>query len=178
MLRPLPVNTAAILLPVIILMIVPFFALHAQEDDETEAENRRTIGNFWLGFGGDTALYSQHGYAYGGSFTFGYGAGSAIGVKASCYFNEEGIDTVELNFLLRFYFLRMAYKGPFFQLMGGPALFNRTGDFTIPSNSGMLSAGLCLGWRFVLAERFYIEPAVRGGYPYLLGATVSAGVRL
>jgi len=135
-------------------------------------------GDFWFGGGGDTALYSQAGYAFGGSFALGYGAGSSIGFKAAWFLNEEGIDILELNFLLRLYFLRQAYKGPYIQFMGGPSLYNRSGSFSIPSNSGMISAGLSAGWRFVLFDRWFIEPSVRGGYPYIFGASLLTGIRL
>ena len=127
-------------------------------------------------------MYSQTGYAFGGNFSLGYGSGSSIGLIASLYFSEEGINTLELNLLLRFYLLkaahdRLAYGGPFLQLMAGPSFFNRSGDFSFPSSSGMFNAGLCLGWRFVFADRFFVEPAIRGGYPYMLGAALSAGLR-
>jgi hypothetical protein len=37
--------------------------------------------------------------------------------------------------------------------------------------------GLSAGWRFPLGTRWYIEPAIRGGYPYLFGASLTAGFR-
>jgi len=181
----------------VIFLLIPVFGIFAQDeleirheseirideerdtpwdlDDESVDESKRS--DLWFGIGGDTAMYSQLGYALGGSFTIGYGAGSSIGIKVAWFFSEEGIDTVELNFLLRFYFLKAANQGPFAQIMGGPALFNRTNDFSVPSNSGMVSAGLALGWRFVLFNHWYIEPSIRGGYPYIFGATVATGVR-
>ena len=178
----------------VLIILMPITAVFAQNDTQTawDAEDEfsgflpepdedrfeKPRKNFWFGAGGEAAMYSQEGYAFGGSFTLGYGEGSAIGLKAAWLFNEEGIDTVELNFLLKFSFLKDGYKGPFIQLMGGPALFNRAGDFSIPSNSGILSAGLGLGWRFVLFNHWFVEPSVRGGYPYIFGASVSTGLSL
>jgi hypothetical protein len=134
--------------------------------------------DFWIGGGGDIAMYAQEGYAYGGSFTLGYGRGSAIGLKISMYSNDEEVDTLELSFLLRFFLLKSAYKGPFIQLMTGASLYNRSGDLSIPSSTGMVNAGLSLGWRFDFFERLFLEPSVRGGYPFLSGATICVGLRL
>jgi len=148
------------------------------EDAEEEEESRRPNEDFWISIGGETSMYSYLGFAYGGSFAIGYGSGSSVGLKATLYFSEEGIDTLEINFILRFYFFGSnAYSGPFIQIMGGPAIFNRTENFSIPADSGIISAGLSLGWRLVAFNRVYLEPSVRGGYPYLLGAGLSAGVR-
>jgi hypothetical protein len=92
--------------------------------------------------------------------------------------------TVELNFLLRFYLFGMARtasprnSGLFLQLNGGPVIFARNADdIAMPSKTGTLSGGLSLGWRFLLGRFFFIEPSVRGGYPFLAGAGLSAGVR-
>jgi len=132
----------------------------------------------WISIGGDTALYSIAGLAYGGSFSIGYGTGSSIGVKLTYYLNEEKIDTFELSIILRFYLMgKEAYNGPFVQFMGGPSLYNRSGSFAVPANAGMVSAGFCFGWRFLFFDRLYLEPQIRGGYPYLVGITAAAGVR-
>ena len=123
-------------------------------------------------------MYSVSGAAYGGSFALGYGKGASIGLKMSWFFWEEGIDTLELNFILRFYFQGgNAYSGPFLQFMGGPSFFNQRGDFSISSDLGMISAGLCFGWRFLFLDRWFVEPYIRGGYPYIAGAGIAAGVR-
>jgi len=158
---------------ILLIILMPVAAVSAQEDMQVTKHN-----DFWLCLGADTAMYSYLGLAYGGSFAFGYGSGSSFGLKTSIYFNEEGIDTLELCFIIRFYlFGADAYSGPFLQFLGGPSLYNRTGNFSIPSSSGMISAGLSFGWRFIFSDRFFVEPAIRGGYPYLFGATVSAGIR-
>jgi hypothetical protein len=158
-------------------VLVPVGAVFAQEE-YLEMPAPQTTGNrhrnFWLGFGFDTAMYSELGYAYGGSFSLGYGRRSAVGLKAAWYFNEEKIDTLELNFILRF----SLDSGPFIQLMGGPSLYNHSGEFSVPANTGSFNAGLGLGWHLAFANKWFIEPSVRGGYPYVFGVTVSAGIRL
>ncbi|MCL2805848.1 MAG: DUF3575 domain-containing protein [Treponema sp.] len=173
-------NLLAVILFLLVAAVFADEELEMSQELEWEAEpvNELRRGDFWVGFGGDAAMYSQAGYAFGGSFALGYGKRTSIGFKAAWYFiNEDNIDTIELNLLLRFYFFRAGYHGPFVQLMGGPSLYNRTGTFSLPATSGMISAGLSIGWRFVLFNRWYIEPSIRGGYPYMLGATVATGVR-
>jgi len=39
------------------------------------------------------------------------------------------------------------------------------------------SGGISIGWRFNLGERWYIEPAARGGYPHIWGGGITAGIR-
>jgi len=155
-----------------IFTFVFIFAVFAEEN------NKRGREDIWIGISADTAFYSVVGLAYGGGFVLGYGTGSAIGLKATWLIDQDGIDTLELGFLLRFYFFGMnAHSGPFIQFVGGTSLFNRSGNFSVPSYSGNISAGLCLGWRFIVSNRWFIEPSVRGGYPYLYGASISAGIR-
>jgi len=136
--------------------------------------------DFWLCPSGEAALYSISGASYGGGFAFGYGKGSSIGMKVIKFFNSEGTSVLELNFLLRFYFYgKRAYSGPFLQFLGGPALFfdNNESGFYIPSKIGVFSIGMSYGWRFLIKDKWFIEPYIRGGYPYLAGAGLSAGIR-
>jgi hypothetical protein len=172
------------LLLLILFIILPACIIHSQEGVSTgdEIEQVETVSNprpdFWLGLGAETALYSASGLAFGGSFALGYGSGSMIGFKSALYFTEEGIDVLELGLLLRLYlFGKEAYRGPFIQIIGGTSLFNRSDGFAIPSNLGMINAGLSFGWRFIFIERFFAEPAIRAGYPYFWGANISAGIR-
>jgi hypothetical protein len=90
---------------------------------------------------------------------------------------------LELNFLMRFYFFHMpraenlGHSGLFIQFNGGPALFAREDThIAVPTDMTLISAGLSLGWRFLLGKHFFIEPAVRTGYPYLAGVGLAAGV--
>jgi hypothetical protein len=135
-------------------------------------------GDLWVSLGGDTAFYSISGIAYGGNFAFGYGTGISIGLKAAWFFGPQSVDTLEFNFLFRLYvYGSSSYYGPFIQIMGGPSFYNFRGGFSIPSDLGMISAGLSFGWRFLFIDRLFVEPAIRVGYPYIAGAGVSAGVR-
>ena len=135
--------------------------------------------DFWISPCTELAMYSSTSIAYGGGAAIGYGRGVSIGVRAAYFVeNEYQIATLELSFLLRFYFLgRDSISGPFIQLMGGPVIFARDSSMNVPSEYGIFSAGLSFGWRFLLGKIWFIEPSVRGGFPYIAGAGVSAGMR-
>jgi len=136
-------------------------------------------GDFWFCPGGEAAFYSVYGVSYGGGLAFGYGKGSSIGIKAAWFMDSDGISVLELNFLLRFYFFgKRAYSGPFIQFIGGPAIFfDKESVVSMPSKTGVFSMGMSFGWRFLIKEKWFIEPSIRGGYPYLAGAGLSAGMR-
>jgi hypothetical protein len=146
-----------------------------EEGEEPEPEK----GDFWFCPSAETAFYNYSGVSLGGGFAIGYGKGTSIGLKAAWFYNPDGVNVLEVLFLYRFYLAdRRAYSGPFLQFIGGPAFFfGNEGGFSIPANVGAFSIGLGLGWRFLIKDRFFIEPSVRGGYPYLVGAGLSAGMR-
>jgi len=152
---------------IIILTVSPVFS------QERTAER----GNLWIYGGVETAMYSISGAAFGGGLTLMYGGRASMGFRAVYFADlEELLNILELNLLLRFFFMD-SYSGPFIQLSGGPAFFFRQdGDITIPAYWGMMSAGLTLGWRFFFG-RMFAEPFIRGGYPYIAGAGLSAGIR-
>jgi hypothetical protein len=171
----------------IIFMVLFPVLIHAQEEtltgDATVTEEKTDNPlpekpDFWVGLGGDIALYSETELGYGVAINFGYGSGSMIGFKAAFFFFEEDMNALELDLLLRFYiFGKNAYQGPFIQLIAGAYLVNYLDEFAIPSSAGSVNAGLSFGWRFILSNRFFVEPALRAGYPYFFGAGVSAGIR-
>jgi hypothetical protein len=150
------------------------------EEKAAQTEERLRPGEFWLGLGGEAAMFGTSGFSYGGSFAFGYGVGVSVGLKAAYFFdNVENIDVLELNFLLRFYLRGLTFSsGPFVQVLAGSAVFfRRETGFAIPAQWGIPSAGACFGWRFNIGKVFFAEPYIRGGYPYIFGGGVAAGVR-
>jgi len=135
-------------------------------------------GDLWICPGAETALYSFSTVACGGSLAIAYGKGTSIGFKAAYFYDIEGdVDTLELSFLLRFYFMGGG-AGPFIQLTGGPALFFKRDDgAAFPADWGMISGGLNLGWRFLMGKTLFIEPSIRAGYPYVAGVSLATGAR-
>lgn len=159
------------LLPFMLGIFLSGAVVFAQEKPMTQQ------GDLWICPSGDIAMFSIHNLAYGGGISIGYGRGGAIGFKVAYMLDPDGmIKTLELNVLLRLYFLGASCSGPFIQLDGGPALFARDENLQIPAEKGTISAGLSLGWRFLLGKYFVLEPALRGGYPYIAGGGISMGI--
>jgi len=158
----------------IFIFVVPAFA---QNTVEKPAAPLSTGEDFWICPGFETALYSPSGMAFGGSLALGYGKGLSIGLKAAYFFSSDNA-ALELGFLLRCYLRGAdAYSGPFLQFAGGNVLFTDSAKVGFPSTWGSISAGLAFGWRFLFRDRWFVEPAIRAGYPYIVGAGVSGGIR-
>ena len=136
-------------------------------------------GDLWISPGAETAFFTSSGISVGGSFTVAYGSRALMGFKAAWFFDMNNeLDALELNFLLRYFFMGTPYRGPYLQLTGGPALFfDKAENASIPAKWGTVSAGLTFGWRFLFGRFIFVEPYIRGGYPYIGGAGVSGGVR-
>jgi len=135
--------------------------------------------DIWFCPGAEIALYSPVSLSYGGGITIAYGSGTSIGIKASWFFDQSGqVNVLELNILFRLYVNgASARSGLFIQFTGGPAIYyNNYENVFLPAKIGMISAGLAVGWRFLLGNFFFIEPSIRAGYPYIAGAGLSAGV--
>ena len=153
----------------VVLLLLCAGTLFAQE---------RGAGDLWLCPGAEASMYSTVGMAFGGGISLGYSRGATIGFKIAYFVDTDGLSALELNFLFRWYFLKsMRYSGPFIQFLGGPIFAAPdNGAISVPAEYGTISAGISAGWRFLLGEKWFVEPAIRAGYPYLIGAGVSAGV--
>jgi hypothetical protein len=149
------------------------------------AQNQSAVrDDFWVCPVIESNWYSISKAAIGGGAALGYGDGVSLGLKVVYFDDANEFRTIELNFLLRFYLPGMMRNeaplnsGLFLQLNGGPVIFaHNENDLAMPSKTGTFSGGLSLGWRFLFGRYFFLEPAVRGGYPYMAGAGLSAGVR-
>ncbi|MDR3021022.1 MAG: hypothetical protein LBU66_09020 [Treponema sp.] len=144
------------------------------QDVEHIVENIKDEEAFFIASFAETIGYSYDTIAYGGGLSFMSGGGTAIGFRLLYAVNPEDYIFIEILFLLRYYFFdSQANTGPFIQFNGGPVIYAyETPELT---GYGNISAGLSAGWRFLLGKNFFIEPAVRAGYPYIAGAGVSFG---
>jgi hypothetical protein len=96
----------------------------------------------------------------------------AAGMKAGYSYNFSGVGTLEMAALGRWYFLSLEKSRFFAQLELGMDLIFHEGN-TVPAFLG----GLAFGWRIPLGV-WYLEPAVRGGYPYIWGLGLAFGRRI
>ena len=144
----------------------------------TEEEAART-GGFFVSPLAETLIYGEHGLAFGAGFAIGAGDDGAIGIRFLYAIDGEDFIFMELLFFLRMYLFGFSNSarntGPFLQLNGGPVLF-AAGNPEL-TGFGTISAGLTAGWRFPFGNNWFIEPAIRAGYPYIAGGGLSAGYR-
>ena len=156
------------------------FPLQAQTSDTGAAHEASAAqmesGGFFISPLAEALLYGRYNLAYGGGLAIGAGDRGNIGLRFLYAMDEEKFIFMELLFFLRVYMLNSGSNtGPFLQFNGGPVLFAQ--EKPERSGFGTLSAGLGAGWRFPLGRNWFIEPIVRGGYPYLVGGGLSAGYR-
>ena len=173
------------LLIVFLLCIV--FAGHAQ-DTETVSDEEQTGKGSAFSIGPLQGLfiaplieiigYSRSGPAIGGGLAIGAGDEITIGARFLYAISNESIITMEIAVFFRAYiFGPDTAKGPFVQLNIGSASFGLERPVPIPSAAGDLSLGLGAGWRIPFSNRWYWEPYIRIGYPYIVGAGISAAFR-
>jgi hypothetical protein len=113
--------------------------------------------------------------AFGGGLALGWDInGTSLGARAVCNVNGKPMRVLETFFFARFYLPSLQERGGFFaQLEAGPGFIFEEG-YTV----GTVSAGLMTGWRFLLGRRWFVEPFVRAGYPFIVGGGVGTGLRL
>jgi hypothetical protein len=94
------------------------------------------------------------------------------GLKAGYSYNFSDTGTLEMAALGRWYFFSFEKSRLFAQLEAGADLIFYEGK-TVPAALG----GLAAGWRVTLGS-WYLEPVIRGGYPYIWGAGLGFGLRI
>ncbi|MCL2230423.1 MAG: hypothetical protein FWC01_04955 [Treponema sp.] len=173
-------------------LILGNIPLFAQEEEQTQEQTRESVpssgffapppakGEFWFCPSAEIGLYSKFSFSYGAGFSIAYGRKVSVGLRAAfLYDNHDSLDVLELNILLRLYLSgKSANFGPFLQFTGGPAIFYPSdGEISLPGEFGLFSAGVSFGWRFLFGNIFFIEPSVRGGYPFIAGGSLALGLR-
>jgi hypothetical protein len=106
------------------------------------------------------------------SFDYSFLRSFAAGLTVTASSNFGGITVIEPTAMFRWYFLGKGHSGLFAQAEAGAYLILEDGDKTF-----MFDGGLRIGYRFPLGKRFYVEPYGRGGYPFVFGFGVVAGMR-
>jgi len=148
----------------------------SEETDSPPAKNR----GFFIALLAEGSGYTRYNTAFGGGVTLG-GSYNGKGLGISLLYAQDAEKFMFLEALAHFrYYLSFLSRakintGLFLQAEGGVVLCAyeklEIAGYWVPV------AGLSAGWRFPLGTRWFIEPAVRGGYPYIFGAGLSAGMR-
>jgi hypothetical protein len=126
-----------------------------------------------VGLGLEWNMNSRDNFAGGAVLGFDYSflQSFAAGLTVTASTNFDGITVIEPAALFRWYFLGKGHTGLFAQADLGAYLILEDGL------TPMFDGGLRIGIRLPFGERFYVEPYGRGGYPFVFGVGVMAGMR-
>ena len=156
---------------ILILILIIFVSLTSFAQGNRAKANREEIS---IAPVAEANFYTKDKVGAGGGLALSYGDGIAFGVKGLYFMDFDKLTTLEILTTIRFYILDFnGNRGLFAEIDGGPAFFFEDGE----DMKGMISGGLCVGWRFLFKKHLYVEPFVRGGYPFVAGAGVSGGFR-
>ena len=125
-------------------------------------------------------MYSIKGFAPSGGILLDYATskkvslGGKISFSYDCLSKDNTIFTFETLGYLRIYLTPPEDKpstGLFLEGQVGGVFLNINSNM---KNSHMIGGGI--GYRFGF-DKFYIDPVIRGGYPFVVGVGLSAGIR-
>ena len=102
----------------------------------------------------------------------------ALGLRGAMYNDTKTVSATEAQLTLRLYFPEWKKRGSafFFAQWGFGASFYREEDRNINSYLLDMSAGMRIYGKKAM-YRFYVEPYIRTGFPFLFSAGLSAGRR-
>jgi len=145
--------------------------------EDTELTKQEKQKDLFAALLAEGSGYSRYNVAFGGGILFG-GSLDGKGIGLSLLYAQDAENFIFLEILanVRLYLSRAKDNtGIFLQAEGGIVFFSyekfEFKDYFAPS------VGLRAGWRFMIIKNWYIEPFIRGGYPYILGAGFSSGYR-
>ena len=132
-----------------------------------------------FGVGGEANGSGREAIAAGGVLSIGLDIipNFSIGIKKAYYYDFDLITVMEDTGFFRWYPLNKF--GLFIQAELGTMIY-----FEDSNSSPAFQGGFAAGWRFLFPQNsgagmnFYLEPYVRGGYPYLWGGGILMGVRV
>ena len=158
----------------ILISTVPVFA-----QEPPPADTKRE--DLWICLDIEAASFSSFiDFSLGFSLSLGYGDRVAIGFKAAFFWEvtPDNYAYLELSPLIRLYLLKNAsISGPYVQLAAGAVFLTKDKAFPVPAEKGDFFADIYFGWRFLLGERWFVEPNIRVGWRFLVGGGVSGGIR-
>jgi len=129
-----------------------------------------------IGMGPEWNMNSHYNFAGGMVLGLDFNLPSvplALGINVSGSYNFLQTVVLEAAPFLRWYFAGLRHTGLFVQADAGFSfIMEETNRFP------MFMGGLRAGYRLPLGSSFYIEPFARGGYPFVFGAGLTAGIRI
>jgi hypothetical protein len=129
--------------------------------------------SMFAGLGIETNANTRKGATLGGNLLCAVDLNRqfSAGLKMALSGDLHTVTTLEPAALFRYY-LPLPINGFFTQAELGASIFFENGN----SYSAFMG-GLAAGWRYNIGKRWYIEPSVRGGYPFAWGIGFQAGLR-
>ncbi|MCL2805432.1 MAG: hypothetical protein FWD26_05780 [Treponema sp.] len=130
-----------------------------------------SLDSVFFGLGGEVNANAREGIAAGGTLSIGVDINRyfSAGVKKTYSVDFKDITTIEDAVFFRFYPLPKLRV--FIQAELGTYVLYEEGN-TQPTLLGAFVAGV----RIPIGSYFYIEPQVRGGYPFIWGGGLIAGI--
>jgi hypothetical protein len=150
-------NKACLLL---IVLIIPMNLVNAQE-----------TSRFSLGTGIEGNLNARNGMALGINLSADYTIipNLAAGLKFGFSHNFKKVMALEPELFARWYFLELSNMPLFVQADMGATILTEAENIRLAVLGG-ITAGI-----HIPLENWYVEPYIRTGYPFIVGAGVSAG---
>jgi len=140
-----------------------------QQPDPPKAEAPKS--GFFVGAGSElnNNSTSKSSTAMGGNVVLGYDMNKnfALGLNAIYSHDMDVMSTLESMIMFRYY---LPVTSSFLQAEAGGALSTTEGK-----NSTAPLGGLTAGMRLEMEDRWYLEPTLRGGYPFTWGAGFTLG---
>ena len=167
---------------ILFFLLMLFFLINA-----LYAQTEFPGGNFWsldAGLGMTNILVDGTSYQFILDPKLWLSPPLMVGSKAGVNYSTDKILTFEGQVYLRWNFLRLGApeKSTNIFVQGGLGLLaayrgndHPFSDVTMTRGSLMFDAAA--GVTIPLSQRWHIEPSVRGGYPHLLGAAITAGYK-
>jgi len=145
-----------------------------EDVDLTKTEKQKDI---FAALFAESMGYSRYNITAGGGIVFGGSLdGKGIGLRLLYVQDAENFIFLETVAQIRLYLSpKKDNTGIFLQAEGGIVLFSYE-KFEITGYFSFVG-GVSAGWRFMMNNQWYIEPFIRGGYPYIFGAGFSTGFK-
>jgi len=134
--------------------------------------NLSALSGVFAGLGLEGNANTREGIALGGNLSGGVDLDNqfSLGLKMALSSNMDTVTTLEPAVFFRYY-LPLKISGFFAQAELGTAIYIEDNK-----NYPAFLAGLVFGWHYNVGKNWYIEPSIRGGYPFAWGVGFLVGL--